>query len=170
MSSNIMKLVVTILQSPNPIKVHDPDTFWTFIIDGVFAVASISDTTLPKFVAAHMCLDMAAIHMADQTFRALWGAGLDARFAVYRTWAFALRKRGEGDVGTAMETLTELFDGSVNGLEASELDVELERIQNAVGMGPEKFVMPRNPYWLARLSAEEMEKLHWPWMVASMPG
>lgn len=44
MFANIIGHLTYILQRDNPLEVHDPHTFWTFIIDGIFALGSLNAT------------------------------------------------------------------------------------------------------------------------------
>ncbi|KAI4275461.1 MAG: hypothetical protein LQ337_003220 [Flavoplaca oasis] len=124
---NIATQVIHILQRPNPMEVHDPYTFWTFVVDIIFAIGSLNTTPFTMIVT---------------------------RFNITAE---------EGAV-SAKNSLQELL--SQNLLPSHGLD--LTEIKNAVDA--EEFKMPPNPCWIARLTAEEIAVLEFPYEAARMPG
>ena len=122
-------------------------------------------------------LSIAATHTTSQQFKYLWEHGLRARYRVYETWAVAFRASANGDgdddddsedeesvaVG-AKESLQELLSQSLSQSQG----LDLTEIKNAVDA--EEFVMPPNPCWIARLTAEEIAVLEFPYKAARMLG
>ena len=107
-----------------------------------------------------MTLNIVAIHTASQHFEHLWDHGLRERYRVYEAWAAAFRALAYDDTVSAKNSLQELL--SQNLLPSHGLD--LTEIKDAVDA--EEFRMPPNPCWIARLTAEEIAVLEFPYEAA----
>ncbi|KAL8887007.1 MAG: hypothetical protein Q9192_006388 [Flavoplaca navasiana] len=119
---------------------------------------------------ASVTLNIVAIHTASQQFKHLWDHGLSERYRVYEAWAVAFRALAYVD--TEEESATVSAKNSLEELLSQHLlpshRLDLTEIQDAVDA--EEFKMLPNPCWIARLTAEEIAVLEFPYEAARMPG
>ncbi|KAL8892958.1 MAG: hypothetical protein Q9215_000322 [Flavoplaca cf. flavocitrina] len=171
---NTTTQVIHILQRPNPMEVHDPHTFWTFVVDIIFAIKSLNATPstidVTRFSNSASIFEITSFTSSTRQFRRVWNIGLRERYRIYEAWAVAFRALAYDDTeeesGTvsAKNSLQELL--SQNLLPSHGLD--LTEIKDAVDA--EEFTMPPNPCWIARLTAEEIAVLEFPYEAARIPG
>ncbi|KAL8994672.1 MAG: hypothetical protein Q9169_005425 [Polycauliona sp. 2 TL-2023] len=170
MFTNIVQKIFYILQWDNPLKVHDPRTFWTFVIDAIFALGSLNTTPSTvddrMFHLLSMTFDITAMHTADQDFQYLWEHCLGARWKIYAIWTTALQASAgneEQSAERARKALQEILPSTLSpghGVDMTEINAALDA---------ETCKMPGNPCWIARLTKNELKTLEFPFDAARSP-
>ncbi|KAL8670559.1 MAG: hypothetical protein Q9168_004907 [Polycauliona sp. 1 TL-2023] len=182
MFTDFLTHVIHILSREHPLGVENPHTFWTFVVDGIFALGTLNRP--PHRMDDRIFLLMCTLHSANLLFKYLWQTTLDARLRVYLAWTTALQAFSASPTSADEEHSADETQNSANDehspLERAEKalqalqpivalqnhGLDLTEITAAMEMDKETFAMPRNPCWIARLTRRELERMEFPFEAA----